>query len=39
MVDGNRIAAGCVRGYRFLLDMTEDERQLATDPYQRQRAL
>jgi predicted nucleotidyltransferase component of viral defense system len=39
VLDGNRIAAECVRGYRFLLDMTEDERQLATDLYQRQRVL
>jgi predicted nucleotidyltransferase component of viral defense system len=39
VVDGNKIAAGCAKGYRFLLEMTEDERQLANDPYQRQRAL
>jgi len=38
-VDRNKIIADCVRGYRFLLDLTEEERQLANDPHQRQRAL
>jgi len=38
-VDRERITANCVRGYRFLLDLTEEERQLANDPHQRERAL
>jgi predicted nucleotidyltransferase component of viral defense system len=38
-VDRERITADCVRGYRFLLDLTEEERQLANDPHQRERAL
>jgi predicted nucleotidyltransferase component of viral defense system len=39
VVDRNRIIADCIRGYRFLLDLTEEERILAADPHQRQRAL
>ena len=38
-VDRNKIIADCVGGYRFLLDLTEDERLLANDPHQRQRPL
>lgn len=38
-VDRERITADCVRGYRFLLDLTAEERQLANDPHQRERAL
>lgn len=38
-VDRHKVIADCVRGYRFLLDLTEEERQLAHDPHQRQRAL
>lgn len=38
-VDSEKITADCIRGYRFLLDLTEDERQLANDPRQRERAL
>ena len=38
-VDRERITVDCVRGYRFLLDLTEEERQLANDPHQRERAL
>lgn len=38
-VDPQRITADCIRGYRFLLDLTEEERQLANDPHQRQRGL
>lgn len=38
-VDRQTISAACVRGYRFLLDLTEDERQLANDQYQKERAL
>ena len=39
LVDREKITADCVRGYRFLLDLTEEERQLANDPHQRERAL
>jgi len=38
-VDREKIMADCARGYRFLLDLTDEERQLANDPHQRQRAL
>jgi predicted nucleotidyltransferase component of viral defense system len=38
-VDREKITANCVKGYRFLLDLTEEERQLANDPHQRERAL
>ncbi|MGA3239244.1 MAG: nucleotidyl transferase AbiEii/AbiGii toxin family protein [Bryobacteraceae bacterium] len=38
-INRERITADCVRGYRFLLDLTEEERQLANDPHQRERAL
>ena len=38
-VDRERITAACVRGYRFLLDLTEEERLLANDGYQRERGL
>lgn len=38
-VDRERIAADCVRGYRFLLGLTEEERLLANDPHQREHAL
>lgn len=38
-VDREKITADCVRGYRFLADLTEDERVLANDPYQREHAL
>jgi predicted nucleotidyltransferase component of viral defense system len=39
VIDRQRITADCVRGYRFLMDLTEEERQLANDPHQRERAL
>jgi len=39
IIDRQRITADCVRGYRFLMDLTEEERQLANDPHQRERAL
>lgn len=32
-------APDSVTGYHFLVDLTDDERQLANDPYQRERAL
>src|SRR5207247_1691012 len=38
VVDRHKIIADCIKGYRFLLDLTEEERQLANDPHQRQRA-
>jgi predicted nucleotidyltransferase component of viral defense system len=39
VIDRNRITADCVRGFRFLADLTQDERLLANDPNQRERAL
>jgi predicted nucleotidyltransferase component of viral defense system len=39
VVDPEKIKADCVRGYGFLVDLTEEERQLANDPHQRERAL
>jgi predicted nucleotidyltransferase component of viral defense system len=38
-VDRDKIRADCIRGYRFLLDLIEDERKLANDQYQRERDL
>ncbi|MGH9383575.1 MAG: nucleotidyl transferase AbiEii/AbiGii toxin family protein [Vicinamibacterales bacterium] len=38
-IDRDKITADCVRGFRFLLDLTEDERTLAADPHQRERDL
>lgn len=38
-IDRDRITADCARGFRFLLDLTEEERTLAADPYQRERDL
>jgi len=38
-VDRDKIIADCVRGYRFLLELSEDEKLLAADPHQRQRPL
>ena len=39
VVDREKITADCIRGYRFLVDLTEEERLLANDPHQRERAL
>jgi predicted nucleotidyltransferase component of viral defense system len=39
VVDREKITADCIRGYRFLLDLTEEERQLANDPHLRHHAL
>jgi predicted nucleotidyltransferase component of viral defense system len=39
VIDRNRITADCVRGFRFLADLTQDERLLASDSNQRERAL
>jgi len=36
-IDRRRITANCVRGFAFLRDLTEEERVLAADPYQRER--
>jgi predicted nucleotidyltransferase component of viral defense system len=38
-VDRQKITADCVRGYRFLLDLNEGERQLAGDPHRRLQTL
>jgi len=38
-VNREKITADCIKGYRFLLDLTEEERRLANDPHQRERAL
>jgi predicted nucleotidyltransferase component of viral defense system len=38
VIDRERITADCVRGFGFLADLTDDERTLARDPYQRDRA-
>lgn len=35
IVDRDRITADCARGFAFLADLTDDERLLANDPYQR----
>jgi hypothetical protein len=39
VIDSDRITADCVRAFRFLADLTEDERSLANDPHQREPAL
>lgn len=39
VIDQEKITADCVRGFRFLIDPTEDERNLARDKYQREQAL
>jgi predicted nucleotidyltransferase component of viral defense system len=39
VVDRDRITADCARGFRFLADLTDDERVLAKDQHQRERAL
>jgi predicted nucleotidyltransferase component of viral defense system len=38
-IDRDRIIADCARGFRFLLDLTEEERVLAGDSHQREREL
>ncbi len=38
-IDRDRITADCVRGFRFLADLTPDERSLAADAHQREQAL
>jgi predicted nucleotidyltransferase component of viral defense system len=38
-IDRRRIAADCRHSFAFLCGLTEDERMLATDPYQREQDL
>lgn len=38
-VDREKITADCIRGYRFLVELTDEERQLAGDSHQRERTL
>jgi predicted nucleotidyltransferase component of viral defense system len=38
VIDREKISADCVRGFAFLADLTEDERTLARDGYQREQA-
>ncbi len=37
VIDRERITADCVKGFGFLAQLTEDERRLARDQYQRER--
>ena len=37
-IDRNKISADCVRGFGFLADLTDDERTLSRDKYQREQA-
>lgn len=39
VIDRHRITADCARGFAFLADLTEEERVLAGDQYQRERDL
>lgn len=38
-IDRERICADCIRGFRFLADLTAEERMLASDAHQREHAL
>lgn len=38
-IDPGQIAADCIKGLSFLVDLTPDEQILAADPYQRERAI
>jgi uncharacterized protein len=38
-IDRDTITANCAHGFRFLVDLTEEERTLAADPHQRERDL
>jgi predicted nucleotidyltransferase component of viral defense system len=38
-IDRDRITADCVRGFGFLANLTDDERTLAQDKYQREQAV
>ena len=35
-VDRDKITADCIGGYHFLIDLTDEERHLSKDPYQRE---
>jgi hypothetical protein len=39
VIDRDRITADCVRGFGFLAELTEEERLLASDPHQHERAI
>jgi predicted nucleotidyltransferase component of viral defense system len=39
VIDRERITADCVRGFRFLANLTDDERTLARDRYQREQTI
>jgi hypothetical protein len=39
VIDRERITADCVRGFGFLANLTDDERMLARDQYQREQAV
>ncbi len=39
VIDRDRITADCARGFAFLADLSDDERALAGDPYQRQQEI
>src|SRR5438552_5837793 len=39
VIDRERITADCVRGFGFLANLTDDERTLARDQYQREQAV
>jgi predicted nucleotidyltransferase component of viral defense system len=39
IIDPERITADCARGFRFLTNLTEDERILANDQHQREHAV
>lgn len=38
-IDRERITTDCVSGFRFLADLTDDERALAGDRYQREQVV
>jgi hypothetical protein len=39
VIDRDRITVDCARGFGFLADLTDEERVLADDQHQRERAL
>ena len=39
VIDRDRITADCARGFAFLAELTDDERVLANDRYQREQAM
>jgi len=39
VIDREKITADCVRGFRFLAELTPEERVLANDQHQRELAL